>query len=383
MNKLFIIIFYGILIEVCLGGDGRIFSYGFLSARQILFILAVLISIAYLSFHLKDYNVSNVDYIVFSYIAVCFVSVLVGTVSNHDLNLVVADFKSRLSIILYIFFYICFKQNLVKINDAKKVLIYCGCLVSVIIFNLTALIWSGFVSRTELLTLVLNFDENSILWIRANGAVFYPSLFFSLVAFVILLFDSIVVKRPALSFFSLICVSIGLYASLTKGLILGHLMALGIWIFARKGMELSKLMLTISLLSLMIIIAMNDFWLQSVVDRITDKGNGIRILSTIEALESWAVQPVFGTGFGQELALKARSLENSWLDYLMEQGLVGFVIILVAVIMLIKSNFDTGLSVAVVIMSLVTMTNPFFTNSLGLTFVALCLGWLKVYNEIK
>ena len=108
-------------------------------------------------------------------------------------------------------------------------------------------------------------------------------------------------------------------------------------------------------------------------------------------LEEVAKRPVFGYGFGYPITIDygytvvtAYSFEIMWLQLLLDTGIVGFALfaghVLLTFYQLHLQYINSGntiymsLACGLMMFCLVSFTNPFMNNAIGLLYYAICVG---------
>ena len=81
-----------------------------------------------------------------------------------------------------------------------------------------------------------------------------------------------------------------------------------------------------------------------------------------------------GNGFGTELPTKKFHQENSFLDIFVEQGFIGvFLYLMLFANIFIRRKYNLDFSIATLAVSLMSLTNPYINNPLGIGLIMITL----------
>ncbi|WP_040204224.1 O-antigen ligase family protein [Neobacillus jeddahensis] len=422
-------------IEVFVGGGGRLIDFGILSIRQVLFLLLILVFIIRIikekAFFNKEINtfirINPVTIGVYLLIGWFVVSSLIGVLYGHPLGAIVTDFLRVSYFVVYfpLAYYISKERfSLQRIITLLKYSALGVALFTIVISLLgkTVFVGADFKPYYDLLNRIFTGD----LFFRPSNSVFYKSHFFVLIGLVIAINDLFNKSKSKLSIALVIFCSVSVLWSETRGFLLAFMLSVFMIIVLDvkvlvdpiKGVvsKLQKLMnhkqfIKKFTILIVVVVAVPFLYKYMTLERFevvkTDpaanvqKNEEIREQETeindisvnhrlefITASRDILVHPanlIIGTGYGTEVAGRINGLEMSFLDILVEQGLIGFAIW--AYLFLIvyfnyysaykKGHKLSGLEISLLSafmgVLLLTNINPFINNPIGISFFLILL----------
>jgi len=383
-------------LEIFLGGGGRVFQAYGITLRMILFSLIIL-------YFIKDILVNKkikgdrcfllINGILLFWIAF---SGFIGILNDASVLDIISDIKplSYLFIIPPLIHFFCLKK--INPKEIYNILVYSLAIVVTLSLTLTLLISIGYFNNISILRNDIdNYIGSFEIGIRANGAVYYNGFYYLLIG-VLMVYSKIKVsstRKFEKVFF--ILGSLTLVASTTKGLIIS--LILGIIIIGNVSSKridkkiIKNIIFIISMIMIysFILIKIPYFERILVSNSLSEKGVMIRIAYTKEALSAMNNLKVFiGQGLGFSLPSEgAGHLENSFLEILLEQGIIGLMIWLSYIFItckkllnIFKSEedfFSLGLFTGVVVTTILTLTNPYINNPLGISLLGISMGYIS------
>ncbi|XJZ26972.1 hypothetical protein ACF5W4_16850 [Bacillota bacterium Lsc_1132] len=432
MNKFEKIWLTFFFIELFAGGGGRLIDFGFISIRQILFIGLLLIYIVRIVKEKAIFDKQRNTFLRFTPVAIgvylilgwFIISSLIGLVHRHPLGAVASDFLRVIFFVVY--FPLAYYLSKDRFPIGKVITILKNCALVVAIFTVIV----SFLGKT---VFVNNFDEfynfmNSImhgdLFFRPSNGVFYKSHFFVLVGLVLSLNDLLNKKFTKIDIILIIFGSVSIIWSETRGFLLALILSLLMIVlldikvivdpimgFARKVQTIlkSQQFLTKFVILFIIIIAVPNLYnymtlarfqtvkveestspthKQKVVKQeVNDESVNAR-MKFIVASKDILIHPtnlIFGTGYGTTIAGRITGIEMSFLDILVEQGLIGlatwfflFLLVYFNYYSAYKkgkkfSSLDISLLSVFMGILLLTNINPFINNPIGISFLLILL----------
>ena len=423
MNKFEKILVTLFLIELFVGGGGRIIDFGFLSIRQVFFIGLILTFIfriiknkAY-----KDHSVNTfirwnpVSIGVYVLMGWFFVSAVIGYANGNAPSIIAMDFLRVAFFAAY--FPLAYYVSEERFTKARIIAMLKYCAFGVAVFTIVlALLGKTIFSG--------NFDAFQHFWksimnddllFRRSHSVFYKSHFYVFVGLVLSLNAVLSKKFGKIDVLNIIFCSISIFWSDTRGfsiaLMVSLLMILIIDIkiitdpikgFAAKfhsffnHSQLIKktiilLLITISVPFLYQYMTSVRFDPETISDNkseFNDPSVNVRLEFMKEAKDTLLNNPnylIFGTGYGEEIAGRVTGLEMSFLDILVEQGAIGLAAWLYLCFIVIWNYYkgykrsselhtdDISLIGVFVGVILLTNINPFLNNPIGIVFFLLVL----------
>jgi hypothetical protein len=445
MNKFEKILLTIFFIELFVGGGGRLIDFGFISIRQVLFLLLVVTYIFRIFkekavfnkeintlFHLNPVTVG-----VYLLIIWFVVSSIVGIINGHPMGAIVTDFFRVSFFVVYfpLAYYISKDRfSLVRIMTILK---YSALVVAIFTITVSLLGKTVFSTNFQPFYDFMNWFMNDDLFFRPSNSVFYKSHFFVLVGLIVSLNDLLNKNYNKLNIAIIILGSISVIWSETRGFLLAFMLSVFMIIILDvkvvidpiKGLahKLQKIIQTKQFIKKFIILVLvmvavpflykymtlERFDQVSMENTKTD-GHGVTNrnknktevndvsvnarMDFIVASKEILVHPtnlIIGTGYGTEIAGRITGLEMSFLDILVEQGIIGlatwvflFFIIYYNYFIAYKKGYmlttlDISLMATFLGILLLTNINPFINNPIGISFFLVLLVVSQEKKEFK
>lgn len=383
MNKFEKILLTVLLIELFVGGGGRLIDFGILSIRQMLLVLLFL-TYFYRIFKQKAYFNKDVNTFikftpvtigVYLLLAWFFVSAIIGIANGHALSLVKTDLFRVAYVAAYFPLAYYISVSRFSINKIVSLLKYSALAVAIYTIIITLLGKTIFASNFSDYYYFLNSIMNDDLYFRPSNSVFYKSHFYVLVGLVISLNAVLSKKHTKIDIANIILCSISLIWSETRGFLLAFMLsvlliiiidtkiltdpikgfAAKVKLMARSREFLKKAgMLVIIFIMVPILfqsMTLSRFEVEVVeedpiveefkddLDKafegkkpevvVNDESVNARMDFIIASKDILLESPsnfIFGTGYGTEIDGRVNGIEMSFLDIFVEQGLIGLAI---------------------------------------------------------
>ncbi|WP_338449548.1 hypothetical protein R4Z09_25800 [Niallia oryzisoli] len=385
MNKFEKILLTLFFVELFVGGGGRLIDFGFLSIRQVLFILLILTFMvrivkekAILDTRVNTFFRFNPLTIgIYLLIASFVFSCAIGLINDHSLSDIITDFF-RVSFFAAYFplaYYIA-EERFSK-DRVIALLKYSAVAVSIFTLVIAILGKTVFSANFAPYYYFINGFMNDDLYFRPSNSVFYKSHIFVLIAVIISLNAVLDKKFTKLDVVTLILGSISVLWSETRGFLLAFMISVMMIVildariitqpikrFSEKirTMFTSKKFLRKMIISACIFVAVPFMFQYMTLERfettspqteethketgkkdsaktekkkpapeVNDVSVNTRVEDILEAktLLSDPVHLILGLGYGTEIGGRVTGIEMSMLDILIEQGLVGLAVWLV------------------------------------------------------
>lgn len=445
MNKFEKILLTVFFIELFVGGGGRLIDFGFVSIRQALFMLLILV---YLVRIIKDKAIFNKDTNTFLHfnpvtigvyvlIGWFVVSSIIGLVNGHPLGAIVTDFfrVSFFAVYFPLAYYI--SKERFSLTHIITILKYSALTVAIFTITISLLGKTIFASNFIVFYNFMNWIMNDDLFFRPSNSVFYKSHFFVLIGLVLSLNDLLNKKYSKLDLAIVILGGISILWSETRGFLLAFMLSVLMIIifdvrviidpikgFASNLQKLaqSKQFLRKLAISLVVMISVPFLYKYMTLERfettsvdqaqsdhkkngneheVAEEVNDVSVNSRIEfitASRDILVHPknlIIGTGYGTEIAGRITGIEMSFLDILVEQGMIGlaiwgflFVIVYYNYHVAYNkghklTNLDISLMAAFMGILLLTNINPFINNPIGISFFLVLLVISQKKKELR
>ncbi|WP_071393483.1 hypothetical protein [Bacillus tuaregi] len=384
MNKFEKILLTLFFVELFVGGGGRLIDFGFLSIRQVLFILLIMTFVvriirekAILDTRVNTFFRFNpLTIVIYLLIASFAFSAAIGFINNHSLSDIVTDFL-RVSFFAA-YFPLAYYITEERFSKDRVISLLKYSAVAVSIFTLVIAILGKTVFSADFAPYYyfINGFMNDDLYFRPSNSVFYKSHIFVLIAVIISLNAVLDKKFTKLDVVTLILGSISVLWSETRGFLLAFMISVMTIVlldariitqpikgFAEKirTMFTSKKFLRKMIISACIMVAVPFMFQYMTLERFetetphkeeTQKESGkkgtksekkkpqtevndisvnTRVEDILEGkrLLSDPVHLIMGLGYGTEIGGRVTGIEMSMLDILIEQGLIGLAVWLV------------------------------------------------------
>lgn len=429
-------------VELFLGGGGRLIDFGFLSIRQALFLLLIAVFIIRIISTKNVFNRQVNTFIKFSAVSIGIyllliwfvVSAIIGYINGHSLAGVVTDFFRVSFFVVYfpLAYYITEERFPVK----KVLNILKGSALVVALFTITVSLLGKtvFSANFDGFYYFMNGIMNDDLYFRPSHGVFYKSQLFVLIALILALNNVLSKKYTKLDVANIFLCSFSILLSETRGFLLAFMISMFVIILFDtklivdpmkgiynkiKGIFSSKQFLVKTVIMIFIVAAVPFLYKNMTLERfqeetvvsnpadsqepsnqhqyqgnnnqnakVNDESVNVRVHFINDSKELLLNNPnylMIGTGYGTEIGGRASGIEMSFLEILVEQGLVGLAIWFF-LFFLVYLNFHivykrggriskTDISLLASFMGLLLLTNinPFINNPIGISFFLVLL----------
>lgn len=449
LNKFEKILLTLFFVEVFVGGGGRLIDFGFLSIRQVLFLLVLLTYIYRLvttkSILNKEINTfirfNTLTIGIYALIGWFGISAIIGFINGNPLSIIITDFLRVSYFIVY--FPLAYYIGQARFSKEKIITILKYSAFAVAVFTITVsllgktIFSSNFAPFYEFMNTIMNDD----LFFRPSNSVFYKSHLFVVIGLVISLNALLSKKYSKIDILNIIFCSFSAILSETRGFLLAFMISIIMIIiidtkilvdpvkgFSQKVKQLvySKQFRNKMIILIILFISVPFLYENMTLDRFEEevvveedeadieetapdkagehnqssssKKHGEKevndvsvnarmsfILASKDILLSNPIHFIFGTGYGTEIDGRLSGIEMSFLDILVEQGIIGLAI-WVSLFLLVFYNYyyvykrgaklnilDVSLMSAFVGLLLLTNINPFINNPIGISIFLVIL----------
>lgn len=439
-EKVLLTIFF---VELFVGGGGRLIDFGVLSIRQVLFLLLIFTLIfriiKYKAFLDKRINTffrfNPVTIGIYGLLIWFVVSAAIGFFNGHPVSIIVMDFFRVSFFVVYfpLAYYISderfSKQRIISI------LKYSALAVAIFTIVVSLLGKTIFSANFGPFYNFMNWLMNDDLFFRPSNSVFYKSHLFVLIALIIALNGVLNKKFTKLDIALIVLGTISVLWSETRGFLVALLASLLMIIlldakvvtdaykkyseklktlveskwFLKKASTLLVIMILIPFLYKYMTlerfeqeVVVEDSYTQDENDsdsgdtEINDTSVNSRLEFMVDSKRILLESPInfiFGTGYGTEIAERLDGIEMSFLDILVEQGLIGLAIWLYLCLLVFYNYYkgykkgrkpgtlEISLMAAFIGLILVTNINPFINNPIGISFFLVILILSQNWKE--
>ncbi len=364
------------LLELFIGGAGRLINIGSLTLRMYLFIGAFLL-LPILIF--KGYILNPISKIVLIFFTILFSwSIINGLIHNAETTRIIDDAKMASFFFILPFFDFLINDRK-TVNIIVKLLKFSSLLMALMYISILIALLVGLTNFQELYMITSKEDYADEIAFRGEGAIMYKGFAYMCIGFFFFLFE----KKSIWKFLSCAVILIAIILTLTRGLIVTiGLITIPYFIYQniykRKNIVLGVMSLLIILISLLYSLPL---YLETLGDKAeSDIVRTIQITQVVERIDwnSWLI----GHGYGIGVPIGVGHLEITYLEVFHKQGLFGLIYWFSLLVLLfflymrtsvIDRNFTTPLFFSVLFLYIESATNPFLINSIGLTLIFIAL----------
>ena len=365
-----------VLLELFLLGSGQIIKYQSLTLRMVNFIL--LNAFCFMLFRKERIRPVYLK-TVYVYIALLIFSSIIGFLNGATMTSVFNDVKPLLFFIYLIPFSFLIKTP----NDIERVvrLLKISAIILSVLYFLYLILYLFY---PVVMFALFPLEKIGEVFFRGNGPyLFYKGFFFIMISIFLFNKQSIRDRMIVISLLFAIFLSLtrGLYFALIASFIITGLIQLSF----KMRITLRKLLLIVSVFILL------SLFLPYYISLIGDKSGSDSIrIALIENVNA-AITPlslIFGHGFGTFAGVNRPHLEISYYEILHKQGLIGLVLWILPLIYCfnkmvvdLTNILNKRFFLAVLSVYLISLTNPFINNPLGLSIIVIAIISMDIQNN--
>lgn len=369
-----------IIFEVSFGGGGRLIDLGYVSPRMYLFVCALIYCIyGYLKFSVKPAYEFLIMVIVFA--VLMSLSLLISLYKHIPISAIASDIKPMFWFICLLFFSVTIK-DIKHIQYITTVIKLSGLLLS-LMFLLLFSIWKlGFVSFSDVMGLLNPLHDPKLeFYFRGEMTFFFKAIIYVAATVFFSLFETNTYKRMLYIVLMLLTIAF----TLTRGVWLSVFLALALYCFWKYKDENIFKSIILSLFLLFCGVC-GVLFISEILPSV-QHSNTIRLKDMLHFNELFSVNSaLFGNGLGAEI-LGRNQIEINYINIFYKQGILGLVFWLFPLVYIYKQSNklnDKALFLAMpfilstLFVYIVSMTNPFLTNPIGMTIVLVTMVVTRV-----
>ncbi|MDM1063532.1 hypothetical protein HXZ62_13320 [Empedobacter falsenii] len=369
INKKFNIlrlVLYFVLIEIVIGGSGRMLEFGALSLKMLLFGIAMLLTF----FNAKKIILDkSLFFLEAFFLLLTLFSLSMGFFSNSELENIFEDIKPLIFIIIINFFIITIDSTK-TIDKVTSIIKYSSAFMAIIYIMIVLMLFLG----------ILNFDvfyegqsENSEVMFRNEYMFFYKGFLYLGVGFLFLILSNKKIDQIlSVLVFSALCLT------LTRGFILMSILVYIFYIYFINKKIFLKIFISVIGISLAI------YLLPIFFETLGDKSDSdvMRFITFNQVIDEMTLFSfLFGHGFGHGVESRPIHMEISFLEIFHKQGIIGISFWLYLLYLNFKYYFKIKSKnykrlvlpflLSVCFTYLQSLTNPFINNPIGISIIML------------
>ena len=370
------------LIELFVGGGGRVFEIGPLTLRMILFMLNLVVISVLWVYHGKISMFIMV--VALGVGSVLLAYAFLGMVNGAEASLIAEDIKplSYFFSILFLGYYIDGEK---RMNLVVSLIKYSSLFMAVVYLFIQVLFYLNKINYLPFARYVYaNISPTDFIFRGTEGLFFYKGFMYMVVGLIFWIHSS-GTKHKAVA---ILTIMIAMILTGTRGFILmfGFVYALFYGIPLLLKLNVKMLILA----GVLVFGSIFFFGSRDIGDK--DESDSARVKQVVQVIQD--INPVtlfIGHGFGIGVPVRPVHMEIGYLEVFHKQGLVGLCIWGIFLIYLYnayvrKKNFENirkAFFLSVIFMVLLSLTNPFFNNPMGISLLIISLAVFNVLNKMK
>ena len=374
----FKLFFYLVLIEIVIGGSGRMIEFGPLSFKMVLFGISLVLTF----FNLRKLKFDKyLLFFEFFFIFSILFSFSVGALNFSSTENIFEDLKPLLFILMINFFLIAI-DGIKTINNVIRIIKYFSLFMAIIYIIFVILLFMNIINFS---TFYEQQSEIGEILFRNQYMVFYKGFLYLGVGF---LFLAVSQKRTD-KIYSII-VFVALCLTLTRGFILMAAAVYGFYIFFVNKKASVKILVSAITIGLLI------YLLPIMFNVLGDKSESdiVRIITFHQVTDEINLLSFFiGHGFGHGVEARPIHMEISYLEIFHKQGILGLFFWFYVLYIVFKYYFSIKnqqfkrmalpFLLSVCFTFLQSLTNPYINNPIGISICMLSIAVLYRLNVIE
>jgi len=369
-----------LLLEIFLGGSGRMIEIGSLTVRMYFFIIGLTISLVIL-FYQRKISQNVIVIALIALISILFSSVI-GWVNNASLELIALDIKPLL-FILFIISASAFVSSFDDVVFVGKLLKFSAATLSVLYLGTLCLLYFGYINFQYFWH--ATYDYHEFFFRGEKGFFTYKGFIYMGVGFI---FWERLTPRGTRKAVYLFIISLAIILTGTRG----FLLSLGIIYFfylvvpkVLRGKIFYLIGLVIFGLFAIYFIGNTNLGDKAVSDLIRFK----QLQDVIYSID--LMSAFIGHGFGVGVPSRPIHMEVAYLEIFHKQGLIGVCLwaILISYIVVQyfnikkKKKYAEPFILSTFFVLILSFTNPYINNPIGLTVIILTVIAFNVINKCE
>jgi hypothetical protein len=373
--------FWIALFEIMIGGAGRVFAFGGLTLRMVFFVI-IIASTLLLFFLNKAKTNKLVMYITVLYIFITLIAVFIGFVNSADKNFLIENVLMSSFFLTFPFFSMMIKSER-DVQLVVKLLKASSLILAILYFLFLTILFLSIIPFDVLYEKVASNPEFAF---RGNSALFYKGFFFMCCGFFFYING-----KSKWNYLCAFVVIAAIFLTFIRGFAVAIISSYIIYLSFIKNIFWG-ILFSLLIIGLFPIVA--DYYGSVLGDR--SESDQIRVMQLNQVKAS--ITPfsfIMGMGYGNGIAVRPNHFEINFLEIFYKQGIIGlfFWMFLLGVITykffqvknIGRSKEGAPFLLATFFLYIQSMSNPFLSNSIGMTFIFisyLCLDILSKKNKL-
>jgi len=368
-NKIIKIIFFIMLIELFIGGGGRLFEIGSLTLRMYVYAIINFISLIYL---LKFKKIDKIVFLLsITFTFVILIAIINGYINNAEFNKIINDISPLLFFYSIIFFSIIIisKKEVVQITKLIKIVSF----LMAVIYLLILLLLKIDILPFNITYSILN--STGEFFFRGEKGFFYKGFLYLCIGFIF--------HQNYRNRILTLLIGIAILMTYTRGFVFALIVVLLIDYIFFKTKKITHFFV-ISFTTIPLYFLGRLYWDNFKYRGLSDNIRILQIKQVLEKINSYSI--FIGHGFGIGIPIRKEHMEISFLEIFHKQGIIGIsfwiLILFISVyyFLNIKSNRNLAkpFFLSVLFIYIQSFTNPFINNPIGMSMLLISLISLKV-----
>lgn len=388
------IVTYIVIFDLVLGGTGRVITIGGTSFRIIM--MAVLLALEFLMLVKKPFVIDLHNRIFILIVVIFVLDLFLGIMLNNP-AFAIDEFSGYMTIMIIPFFILRYKNN--YLTASSDFAFFHRLLV---VFSLLSIgIWTyamlrGIGAYAQIRALLDQYWYGSISFIGHIPRIFLKSSIFVPIGLLFSLDNLWNKKRNSLlCIIEIIIFFITILTTFTVAFYVFSAFVVVLYLVkVKKRVNIIRIVLSgVIIGSIAIIILHNTGAIDILMSRFSGEYSvSIKIEEAQQIIEEWVSSPIFGYGFGHTIDFNLNYIQKTnsyryevmWLQLLCHTGLIGTIPFIMHVFitekrlqrsyLISKETLCFIIELGVLFICLVSFTNPFMNNSIGLIFYSMAVG---------
>ena len=378
LNNLNKALFFIVLIEMFIGGGGRLFSSNFLTIRMVLFfiVLAINIPLFLITNNIKVYAIK----LLFAFTIPLLLSFILGLINTANKALIFEDIKPLSYFYSFVFFYL----NIREVKDIQRIINlikFCSLIMAVMYLTIYFAIQNDLIDFKSLYIMLSSSGEFAF---RGQQAFFYKGFLFMCIGFFFYFNEkNLISKIIAMVIF------IAIILTFMRGFIVSLILTYVIFnLYVTKVNVKSAFIFIASIMFLIVILSF--YQTQKIGNR--KESDSVRIETIKQVYDNTSFFDIFlGHGFGIGVPIREIHMEISFLEIFYKQGILGLsfwaYLLYLALNFFRKTFVQTNLFIAkpmllsIFFVYVESFTNPFVNNPIGMSVIIISLISLNILQE--
>jgi O-antigen ligase len=391
-HRYMLILFCAVLLEIFIGGGVGLIRFNDIPLRMVLMAIYWLFFIFFLTVRPSQLKLNLDALLIFIIIMWTVFSALVGLWNNNEIRYIYDDVKPM----MYFLIYFPMKATVDYYRVSYKV-VYKILLVASIVMSTTII---AIYIKSSAMNSALEFELYKkeitdflgvgVIQFRSFGeGIFYSGMHYLVVTNIFILYFFTVRKLSIPEWLIFYVNAATILISNTKGLIVMMVIGCGLVITCGKVKRSVILFIFAAIVIMFIEYEFFGFDRLNFNAFVSMGSHSIRWLVFNQSLDFINEAPVIGNGFGVALESRLGHQENSYVDILVEQGLVGlglYVLLFYQVLRgLLAYKNTVYLAFASYILGLIvtSATNPYINNPMGIILIVLAMIYKKEASKVR